>query len=269
MKQLSLREIQLEELNILLAVDKACKENEIRYTLVGGTMLGAVRHGGFIPWDDDIDIGMARPDYERFFDLLEKNKNLLPQKYGYISDRDENACFPFLKVIDRTIKIHSPKGDPTGNLWIDIFPLDGYPAPTEEKESKRFNQKLRLCRTRLLYCYEPMKGKKLQNKIFGYCSKLLGAKSALRALKKEAEKYPYADCDYAGNSLWGLYGLGERYPKSDLETTETVKFEGYDLPIMSHWESYLTGIYGDYMQLPPEEKRYCHMLDARKEEDRA
>ena len=94
----TLRKLQLTELDILIEIDKICKENNIQYFLIGGTLLGAVRHKGFIPWDDDIDVGMIRSDYEKFIDLC-LNKNVLGEKYFlHCNESDENYFIPFVKV---------------------------------------------------------------------------------------------------------------------------------------------------------------------------
>lgn len=127
MIELNKKEIQNIELNILLEFSKFCNENKLRYYLVGGTLLGAIRHKGFIPWDDDIDVCMPRPDYELFISNFHSDNSCLKlccNKFG-------NLKAPFAKLKDtRTIVVNDilvNDNDIDTNLWIDIFPVDGLP----------------------------------------------------------------------------------------------------------------------------------------------
>ena len=123
----NIKELQKCILNILLAVDKVCREHNIRYWLSDGTMLGAVRHGGFIPWDDDADIAMPRPDYQRF---IEHGEEWLPAPFELQTfQKDENCTSAFLKVIDgSTTLIERWALNSIGGVYIDVCPIDGIPA---------------------------------------------------------------------------------------------------------------------------------------------
>ena len=113
-------------LRILMAVDKTCRENQLRYYIWAGTMIGAVRHKGFIPWDDDIDIAMPRPDYERF---IAHSKEWLPQPYEFVcAENDPRYPLPFGKVQDAsTTLIERTHLHYLGGIYIDVFPIDGVP----------------------------------------------------------------------------------------------------------------------------------------------
>ena len=130
-KELSLREIQLTELKILSVFSDFCNEHGLIYSLVGGTLLGAVRHKGFIPWDDDIDVGMPRPDYEKFIEMIEANGDLLNENIKVITDRGKNAILPYLKIVDKRIEISPKCNEKSNNIWIDVFPYDGCPENTQ------------------------------------------------------------------------------------------------------------------------------------------
>ena len=122
-----LRNVQLAELDILKLVKRICDKYDIKYSLHGGTLLGAVRHGGFIPWDDDIDIGMPRPDYEEFMRIV---RDFLPEHMIYRNFRigNEDTIF-FSRVEDSSIQVEDSSAikKRNRNAWIDIFPLDGMP----------------------------------------------------------------------------------------------------------------------------------------------
>ena len=133
MANYDIRPLQLRILKNLLAVDKVCKEHNLRYYIMAGTMLGAVRHKGFIPWDDDLDIGMPRADY----DLLMANaKEWLPKPYEAVcAENDKEYPLPFAKVQDAdTTLIERMHLKYLGGVYIDIFPLDGVPESRMRKE---------------------------------------------------------------------------------------------------------------------------------------
>ncbi len=260
-RRLTAEQIKDEELNILLEVDKFCKENNICYCLAGGTLLGAVRHHGFIPWDDDIDICMPRKDYIRFIHTFHsENKNLRVR-----SNILGNYPHPFTKVINRGIRCLSTYDTSEANkyLWIDILPVDG--LPTDQKELKKLYKEedfyrhiLKLCSARL------GEGKNRARKTVKYILKplalLYGEKRAARKMEKIASRYPYKSSEYVGIITWGLYGPGERMKKDEFEKKEYLSFEGHMLPVFSCWDSYLHGLYHDYMTLPPVEKRATHEM---------
>ena len=264
MQELSHREIQLTELEILLEFDKLCRQNGLRYSLAGGTLLGAVRHKGFIPWDDDIDVCMPRPDYERLKELVKKNA--LSERYYVTTDSEKNAVYPFLKLQDRTVEIAEERFNEVQNLWVDIFPVDG--LPSDERKLKKIYKKSSLYRK--IIVFEKWKNLKAyggkHNKFTAFFIKifvkLYGVKRAVRNSIKLALQYDYETSDYVGVVTWGCYGIGERMLKKEYEQFVEMSFEGHQFRAMGCWDSYLHGIYGDYMQLPPAEKRVTHNIKA-------
>lgn len=264
MKELTLREMQLAELDILIAFDKICRENGINYTLDGGTLLGAIRHKGFIPWDDDVDISMARPDYEKFYKLVTENKDVLPDNLEFIPDRGENARIPFCKIVDKNFSIVSEIGECCDNLWIDIFPFDGYPK--DDKKALAYWKKVRKYRRIVLYNYancSKKKGlKKIALKLFSVYARAYGAARAIGKIEKLVKKYPYEGAECIGPVRWSLYGIKTRLPADSFESFVSVEFEGKEFMAIEKWETYLKGMYGDYMQLPPEDKRHTHGIKA-------
>lgn len=264
MCKLSLSEIKQCEFDILLNFDLICKEHRLKYYLAGGTLLGAIRHKGFIPWDDDIDICMPRKDYLRFIEIFKNccNNEHLSIKSNILNNFDA----PFAKIVDNRTIVDNKYSDENINkhLWIDILPVDGLPDDIEIVK-KIYNQ----CDFyRKLLMLQDAKLGEGTTAIKKYCKYVLkplaclyGKGKCIERIEELAAQYPYDECNYVGIITWGLYGSGERMPKEGFEKSIEVEFEGHKFPAFSCWDSYLTGLYGDYMQLPPVEKRKTHDIE--------
>lgn len=273
MKRLTMGEVKLRELDILLAFDSLAKQNSITYSLAYGTLLGAIRHKGFIPWDDDIDVMVPRPDYQKLLGLIRDNTL---DTYGLRFKGYElgNFPMPFLKMVDPEISVHdvATKGSIPLNLWIDIFPLDGVPADDgawsdECNKAQTCKNLIKVGNYRFLGA-----GKGLGKRIAKMAAMpfVMGFKlndGAERDVIELAKSGPsYEEAEFLADVVWGPYGMGERFDKGLVEDFVSVEFEGHELPALSGWDAYLTGIYGDYMQLPPIEKRVAHGVEAWVEE---
>lgn len=245
-------ELRRIELDILAHVAGFCDERGIKWFLIGGTLIGAVRHKGFVPWDDDIDIGMLRPDYERFI-------REYPESGVYeIRTAERNSyMYPFAKVVDtRTSVVEEGLTAKNLGVWIDIFPFDGAPAkdycPSLTKKWKRIKQYIL---TRNL----PIsgKGRRIIRKLGIWATlpcRLLPNNRAALKLKRIAMQHSVEDSPYIGILVWG-YGLREIIPRHAFNGTTPVTFENRTFPAMSGWDLYLSTVYGDYMTPPPPEKR--------------
>lgn len=261
-------EIKKIELEILLEFKSFCEKNNLRYYLAYGTLLGAVRHKGFIPWDDDIDVCMPRPDYEKFIKIF----NVSNERFKLKSNRLNNMSAPFTKVIDVSTEIEAKyvDGDVDTNLWIDVFPVDG--LPENDSILCDYYQKVRFYR-RVLGLIDCKLGegsnnfRKYSKYILKPLANLLGSKRCIEEIEKLALKNGYQESKYVGMITWASNGLGERILKTDFEQSTEVEFEGHNFPAVACWDKYLTDIYGDYMQLPPVEKRRTHNMIAYKIED--
>jgi len=265
MQELTLREIQLGSLEILKTIDKICKENDIKYFLMYGTLIGAIRHNGFIPWDDDIDIAMSRDDYEKFIKYCRDNsESMKPLELIHFSTNDK-YIYPIARLSDLRYKVEYTGVDDYGlGLFVDIYPFDGWGNTDEEGrkiEKSFYFDRLFIS---LSGCKEYVPS--FHNNVFRSAIKYLGYKyakmmsitSLLKKADDKAKKYKYNDCDYVGCTCWiDISGLKQRF-KKDLFKPVLHEFEGFEFYIPEGYDDLLRTNYGDYMELPPEEDRIPH-----------
>lgn len=265
----TLRSLQMEELEVLKTIIKICGDHGIKYCLIGGTLLGAVRHKGFIPWDDDIDIGMPRPDYEKFLKAArDELKSPLSVKCFRFTPGYKYS-FSRVDTSDIQIVSNSTNTEKTENLWVDIFPIDAMP---KNKIYSKLYQK-RLLFLRLLSKYSVFNEVVGQNKTGRpwYEKMFISIGNAINPerfmdyrrwyakLDDAYKKYPYETADVVGN-LCGVYKMHELVSKDYFEPFRELEFEGMRVSVPNKYDKYLTHIYGDYMKLPPEDKREGHFV---------
>ena len=258
MKELSFEEAKKVELNILLHISDFCKKNNLRYFLAYGTLIGAVRHNGFIPWDDDIDINMSRKDYNWL--IANYNKMNPNGRYRLISPYDKEAKHSFVKIIDTfTMKIEKGIDYKEGYLGvdIDIFPLDGQPD-SNIKFNCWYNQLARLYRIHIICQLD--KEISIKTKIAVPLLRFLykGGRTALKKAEKLHKKYPYENSKYIGAVECLFDSKDNRCLKEWFDYPIEAEFEGHLLWIPCGYDKILTQIYGDYMQLPPVEQQVSH-----------
>ncbi len=261
-------EIREELLALLVAFDGFAKSNDIRYSLAYGTLLGAVRHAGFIPWDDDVDVIVPRPDYEKLVAYARSGGAV--GGYRFVGHEVDGFPMPFLKLVNPRIRVRdcATKDRIRLDLWIDVFPLDGCSSDPEKFKAR--DREASLCKA----CVKTANyrfwgaGKGRLNRIGKMLAMPfvelmgLGARAERRLLELAAVKPDFDEADYVCNVVWGIYGLGERFRKDFFEDMIEVVFENHAFPALSGWDAYLTQIYGDYMTLPPKEKRTAHGIEA-------
>ena len=260
--KLTLLEMQKIEFDILCVVSDFCDKNNIRYGLAGGTLLGAIRHGGFIPWDDDIDIEMPRPDYEKFIKL----SNQLPDRYIVDTPYDNPYCFrPYLKVCDTHTKlIEYPEGKKiVGHVYIDVFPIDGMPnTPIKQEIHRKKCMCLMTAFTGFRIAHYKIRETAGMKKIFWQMLECIQnyivKDSLLNVMDKTCHKYDFDDSKYCSEVIAG-YGFKDTMPALVYDFSGEVEFCKKKFKTFKFPKYYLINIYGEYWVLPPEDQRIAHV----------
>ncbi len=260
-----LEKIHMLELKIALEIKRICDKNGIRYFLTAGTLLGAVRHGGFIPWDDDMDIGMLRSDYNRFVEACKTD--LGDDFFLQTWDTDPEYPFSFGKVRlkgTHFVECFSEKCGANNGIFVDVFPFDSVP---DLKLKKLLQAERYFVFKRLLWIKkgmgQNMKTAGLKEKIKYYVFRFFSLFCNYKLVKKHFLKAQtkYNDMKTEKVVADGSYSYGkESINRKWTEDLEYVKFETEEFLTYKNKTEYLEYFYGDYMQLPPLEKRDRHML---------
>lgn len=251
--------MQLTQLEIAKEVKRVCEENGIRFFLNDGTFLGAVRHGGFIPWDDDLDLGMLRADYEEFCRIAPSK--LKPEYCLQTWYTEPNYGLPFGKVMLRnTVYLESKKTRRLreNGFYVDIFPFDDVPEGPEQR-AELAGKLLKLYRIKLMKSgYQPWmeNDKVIWKKRVGY---LYYQAKALFARQEElARRYDALACSVEkGKTVCEQCAMAVPmyFDRAWCEELAEYSFEGVAFPGPREYDKFLTAMYGDYMQLPPEGER--------------
>ena len=260
-KQSTLREIQLAELGLLKKLDAFCKKNKIKYFISYGTLLGAVRHKGFIPWDDDIDVSMMREDFERFCELVQNDKSLKFKSFQ--TDKDYLFYVPI--VYDETIDLRRNINgkDEIIHPWVDIFPYDGMPKGKIARKLHAANMMRRLIQINMSGIDKIVKLNKknrpLHERVLIAIGKtgifkILNTKKQLYKMDRILRKYPVKDSEFIVSFMAGGK-TKEIMPKKYFEPFKDYEFENTSFPGVKDYDEYLTHQYGDYMTPPPVEER--------------
>lgn len=260
-QKLSLRESQLLQLDVMKMIHEVCVKENITYYLIAGCLLGAVRHGGFIPWDDDIDIGMPREDYEKFKSLFPK---LIDRDKYFLqcSDTDQDFAPAIMRLCirDTFMDVKSERHlKNCKNSYIDIFPLDNVPNEVHKRteQEKRITFVKRLIDLKLYHIYDNnSKFSIYVKKIVSFIMKIIPLSYLQKKLEQIMRLYQYEKCDnYC--SMASKYSYKRQtistkiYGKPTLIKFEDVELYGPEKPI-----EYLSHLYGkNFMELPPVEKR--------------
>lgn len=243
-----------------------CEKHDLRYYFTGGALIGVMRHKGFIPWDDDIDIGMPRKDFDRFHKLI---KYQMPEGFGICNrDTDKNWHFAMSQFIDKESEIEINLAEKTrkSHIWIDVFPLDGLPDNKIKRWLKvkyilmhRYLVQIAFITTQVdAHRKRPI----WERAILRFCKvvpigKLIRTQKVLDHLEKILRKDDFYTSKWCGNMLG-------RYREKEVVLTEWFgqpkkgEFEGELVNIPLDSDAILKSLYGDYMKLPPEENRVAH-----------
>lgn len=261
-----MNELQNCQLNILKEFIRICEENNLIYYLVGGSCLGAIRHQGFIPWDDDIDVAMPREDFDKFITLQEKvNKPYFIQTYK----TDKRYIYNFAKLRDSSttfIENFFVNHRINHGVWIDIFPLDGM-SKNINTPAYKFSKKVKLNWFNVYLMYLPALlrrphlktlWKDIPLNLVAFLFMFLNiGHYRNKLIDKRVKKIKYNDASLVGN-FFGTNPKKEAMPKEIFQEGTIKKFEGIDVKVPKDFDRYLKLLFNDYMKLPSKEKQIGH-----------
>lgn len=260
MKELKLNEIKEIEIQLLKEFKSYCETHKLKYFLSNGTLLGAIKYNGFIPWDDDIDVIMPRDDYNRFVKEFPSN-----EKIKLLNEETcENYFFSFAKLSDLSTLIQNQtilKNYECG-IHIDIFPLDKW-EENKKKASKKAKRIQKLCKKLCFSISHFCQGRSwlrtcAKNMIIFY-TQIKGPtyyrKKLRNVIKNALDK---SGTEYCGCLVWPIYGAREIIPTEAFSKTIFVEFEGDKYPAPIGYDVYLRSLYGDYENDPPSKKQRSH-----------
>ena len=236
-----------------------CVEHNLRYYAVGGTLLGAIRHQGFIPWDDDVDVAMPRNDYEK---LQALTKGTEQEKYVFEFPEKKDFVYAYGKLYDAaTTLVENRRYRPKRGIFIDIFPLDGL-GDTEEQAIGQFKKIDRLVNLYEATVCAVRKGRALYKNLAVLLMRLVpsfivGPKKLLNKIERTSKEYAFDTSTYVANCV-GNWHEKEITLRSTLGTPTLYPFEDIEVYGPQDYDAYLSGVYGDWRTLPPKEKQVSH-----------
>lgn len=260
-EKISTDEMKQIELEIADEIDRICRENELVYFLGYGSLIGAVRHGGFIPWDDDMDMLMLRSDYERFIDLFESVVN--DERFKLVSYRDKSAPNAFVKVVDSTTWVEEKYSDAeySSGVWVDIFPLDEAPKGGDPGLCKKCTS---VANKRYLAVTDVSSGGsaliRLAKRFICPILKRVGPYTYAEKLDNLAMSHRGAGLEYLADFV-AVSEPDKTYEKRYFLPVEW-KFEDHSYYIPEHYDEILTIMYGDWRTPLPESEREMHTSHA-------
>lgn len=263
-----IKEMQKFNLDLLKEFARVCDENHLTYFLSGGTMLGAVRHKGFIPWDDDVDVSMPRKDYNYLINNSQLLFNFPYQIVSYLNSNDELVNKDvFTQLRNKKIVIHVQQNEniKTHYLGIDIFPLDG--TPNNFFIRQFFYFKIMMYRALYKFTFYQnleidtvVKRARIERLLISFAKKtkigeIIDRNKILLKLENTLQKYELKTARKFAGNFWGAYKLKSFVNKKIFTERQLYQFEDAQFYGTKFFNEYLTSIYGDYMQPPPIEKR--------------
>jgi len=256
----NLREYQKKQLALIIKIDEICKNLNLRYYLIGGTLLGAVRHSGFIPWDFDMDIAMPRNDYEMFKNYWKTNFDDTFFYQDYETEKNHASPHALLKLTNTKINYNFSVAYKTkhNGLYIDIFPLDEPPTnyTEQKKQAKKIKRIKKIIELKMAFSYDNCKIKKMIKRIISFIFAPISFHYLNKKLHQVMTTYNNGESLYFV-SMASHYSYTKQLMKKEVYGNPCLlKFEGLDLCCPERYKDYLEKLFGKYMDLPPEKDRY-------------
>ena len=263
MKSISLDEIKLIELNILKRFSDYCEENNLFYVLTYGSLIGAVRHKGFIPWDDDIDVFMPRKDYNRLIEYYKNGKTIDGIELLYHTDSND-YYYPFAKLCDNRTVAKMQSSKTKHGIWVDVFPVDK--IADNPIKAKKFQKHMIFLRRVIIsyatdFAYQKRDWKTIPKIVLSLYGRILGGDKLVRIMEKESQKYNKTNSKLVCHSAWQA-ATGGIMTIEEFKDRIKMPFEQYEFYVPRSYDKFLRSLYGDYMKLPPMNKRSTHGLIA-------
>ncbi len=244
------------QLNMLIEFDKICRRNNIKYILDAGTLLGAVRHQGFIPWDDDIDVRMLRDDYEKF--CVVANKELPETMFFQNYKNDKGYPWMYSKIRmkgTKAVRIGQDRLNMEEGIYMDIFPCDG--VPDDNKKKKKHNRLAKIYRKILYARIGKYSCDKWYERLWWSLVCVIPRSYVYKQSDKLVKKYTEHNCKRVGTIGWHELPDVNGFLNGYFTDLTEVEFEGHMFYAPRDWDGFLTYSFGkDYMQLPPVEQRF-------------
>lgn len=262
---MTMAEIQQVSLQIVKKIHELCRQLGLRYYLAYGTLIGAIRHQGFIPWDDDLDIMMPREDYETLQAYFRDHKDALAPLELICPENNPDYPYTIGRVSNSDYLIDTDNEKPCGlGIFVDIYPLDnvGSDPKTYARQKNTASRYASLCFLSTRLRCEKGNTRSPLKRLVKYpaflAAKLLGKRFFFRKLRKLATQYRHQDSPYTGVVEWGSDGVKDIYPKEWFGNGIALPYEDTQLTVPVNYDAVLRQMYGDYMQLPPENQRIAH-----------
>lgn len=256
MRKFNEKELKANLLNILIYFDELCRKNKLKYSLDGGTLLGAARHKGFIPWDDDIDVIMPLPDYKKFLALSEINdENNKYRIHTATTEQfyNENYHYPFAKLEDATTIANYLHNYDEGGAFIDIFPITGY--PNDEQQREKLINELNVLHNKIGIIVHKFRNPIKIIRRYFYAANYKNYRDEMTQL---AFNVDYESARVVGDLLWANDRENEYLSKKDFEQYAKLDFEGKKFQVIENYQKLLELEYGDWEKLPPKSQRVSH-----------
>lgn len=262
--EMSLRETQMASLDLLKKIDEICKSNNIKYFLIYGSLLGAIRHKGFIPWDDDLDIGMLREDYNKFCNYCIEHRVSLGKFQLDNNDTRKGVPFALSRFCNTEyiLKFNQYSTYKSSGIFVDIYPFDGAGNDRDIEYWKKVAFKRFTIRQCVFFACSKdyFIGDNFLRRVeklpFILYAKLRTSDYFINKLKKYACHFDMNQSDYVSCIMWTSLKIIPRYKKEWFEDLIYTDFEDMKVPIPKEYNDFLTSEYGDYMKFPPEKDRH-------------